>query len=233
MDVETWTDEDGLNYISCSLLQQGDYCGASYCEANIRALEDTEGAVIRHGHYYSRQLWLPDNDENRDVLAALADYPCWDDEEVSRVEMEWEEAAWKDYGIADLRNTYQRGDRPALADVLDALSAEDAFACYLRAMEAENAYPTFEDSGASLPLDRIAEAFAALAVGVLASAGGDCDASEDVADAVREHVACVSEGHWFNGDYDHDDVAERLIAADWCADNGHEALADYLRRLPV
>ncbi len=229
MNVETWTDDDGFKYVSCSMLAQGDYCGSSYCEANIRALEGTEGAIIRHGHYYSRQLWLPDNDESRAIIDQLADYPCWDDEIVSTVEMEWEEAAWADYGIADLRNTYSCGDRPALADVLDVLSADDAFECYRRAMEQENCYPTFEDAGACLPLDRIADTFAALAVGVLASAGGDCDASEDVACAIREHVGLVSGGMWF-GD---DDVSDAPIAADWCADNGHEALADYLRRLPV
>src|SRR5258708_7338025 len=102
--IETWTDEDdGTTYVSCSELEQGDYCGASWCEANVRALEGLEGAWVRHGAHHNRQLWLPDTEGNRETCRYLSeDYPIWDEEMDSRVRDEWEREAWDDYGLADL-----------------------------------------------------------------------------------------------------------------------------------
>lgn len=156
--MDFWEDDEGVAYVSCDLLLVGDYGGAGAVgEANIRALTDTEGAVERHGAYYSRQLWLPDTEENRAILEDLErDYPLVDDEVHSQVEMEWEEEAWDSYGKADLLRGLPDGlDEIAEGDLTDA----DLWECYKSAMESTNSYPRMEYSGAALPLDRIQEAF--------------------------------------------------------------------------
>src|SRR5215211_9312434 len=103
-------------YISCDALTVGDYGGyGTVGEANIRSLEreqtDNDYPVhIEHGAYASKQLWLFDTPENREIIKRLEDdYPLVDEEEHSRVEMEWEMEAWDDYGLADLKNTYRHG----------------------------------------------------------------------------------------------------------------------------
>src|SRR5215203_1640249 len=123
---------DGDWYVSCDALTVGDYGGyGTVGEANIRSLEkEQEDTLIRYGHYYSKQLWLADTPDNREIIRRLEDdYPLYDEEEHSRVEMEWEEEAWDNYGLADLKNIYRRDrdrrgvrlfpDGDALADACD------------------------------------------------------------------------------------------------------------------
>lgn len=208
MDHHT-DEETGDLYISCDALSVGDYGGSgSVGEANIRALRHEPGAWVRRGHYSSRQLWLPDTPENRDTVRFLEEeYPLYDDEEHSRVEMEWEESAFDDWALADLR-----GELPAhVNDVLDTLEGQQWFALYREAMEAENQYPTMEYSGAHIPVKRIAGAFRAA-----------CEELAWLQFCDELKATGIPE-------FDADDDTDALIAADWLCDHGHEALAEYLR----
>jgi hypothetical protein len=170
--MEFWTDEDtGIEYISCGALCVGDYGGAgSVGEANIRSLEaECDEAVIRHGYYSFRQLWLPATPHWQEVVEKLEEnYPLYDDESHSEVESEWEEEAWRDFGRKDLL----RGLAKAMGDELEEiaegdLSEDDLWECYRGAMEETNNYPAYENSGTCLPIGRIQEAFNRLIVAKL------------------------------------------------------------------
>ena len=81
--------DDGVAQITHSVLCVGDYGGTGTIEeANIRALQDREGAKIEYGHYHFRALWLPDNEDNREILRRLDNYPLIDDRIHSEVELD-------------------------------------------------------------------------------------------------------------------------------------------------
>jgi hypothetical protein len=168
--MDHYQDDDGQPYISCDWLHVSEYGGAgSVGEANIRALENEDGAFIRHGAYYSRQLWLPDTEENRDLIESLErNYPLVDEEIHSEVELEWERAAWESYGRTDLNDSLP-DDLGEIID--DDLTENDQWECYRKAMEQENAYPAMEYSGAYLPIKRIQNTYAELVIGRLLRAG--------------------------------------------------------------
>ena len=81
----------------------GDYGGyGDIGEANIRALQDEPGAYVRTGGYGHRQLWLPDNEDNRELIERLErDYPIYCEDSLSEVQQEWADEAWEDFGRWD------------------------------------------------------------------------------------------------------------------------------------
>ncbi len=102
----------------------GGYDPVSYYQANANVWRDqygsrrfagetTDGAIIIDPRYL-----IPYDDADQDAiddLTGLEDYPCIDDEAVSEVEREREDAAWEEsYG-------YRRDFRRALGKALDAL----------------------------------------------------------------------------------------------------------------
>lgn len=230
MAVQTWTDEDedGAQYVSCDQLGVGDYGGyGSIGEANIRALENTAGAFVERGAYSSRQLWLPDDEANREICRHLTEeYPVWDEETHSDVECEWEHDAWTQYGYDDLLRDMRDDEYEVMADAVADLDSGPQWWLYRGAMDRANRYPTYEYNGASLPTDEIVGDFVDLAARHIA----DNTAADDRAlwaDAITEYVVRLSACPFDAGDVE--DVAIRAVCADWCEDHGHAHFAPFLR----
>jgi hypothetical protein len=188
MDRKHWPyddDKTGKPFISCDVLAQGDYSSAGDVgEANIRALkkhlgEEGEGSYLWHeelGHYGYHQLWLADTEDNRDIIKQLEeDYQVFDEEELSRVQDEWERKAWDDYGWADIKLDVHKDVlddddyavwEQEVEDKVEALNNHKEgegdswlLECYYEAKGLANVYPTFEYDGACLHLDKMAEEF--------------------------------------------------------------------------
>lgn len=174
-NVETWTDEDGIAWVSCGSLTVGDYGGAgSVGEANIRCLKEREDCRIKFGAYYSRQAWLLDTEENRELVEGLVrDYPLIDEEEMSRVEMEWEEEAWTIWLQDDLNATLPDELGEVIGDEIDSGEQWDL---YRRAMDMTNTYPAPEYSNVHVDVDRIKDTYAQL---VLARLGMPTATADD------------------------------------------------------
>ena len=148
-------------YISCNALTVGDYGGSgSMGEANIRCLESEtpdEDYFIFHGSHGHKQLWLKDTPEHRELVEGLErDYPVLDDEEMCRVELEWESEAWDGW----VKNDLLKGLPDELREVIeDDLDNDVLFTLYRESMEATNTYPTPEYSGVHVDIDRIQKTF--------------------------------------------------------------------------
>ena len=87
-----------INLISCDYISFGDYDNSGAVErANVRYLEQNNLIEYKEtGSYYWQKAWLIDNEENREMINALENYPCFDDELVSMIEMEIEDEYIKD-----------------------------------------------------------------------------------------------------------------------------------------
>lgn len=164
--VEWYALPEPNSWITCDVLSTGDYGGAGDVgEANQRSLKEalpSEEWTEERGDYSSKQLWLLDNDSNRAIIEDLeCNYPLYDDEELSKVQMEWEQAAWDDYGWPDLRRECRKYGRHTeeWEERVDSLTDAERLDLYREAMELANAYPTFEYNGACLPLDDIVSEF--------------------------------------------------------------------------
>lgn len=93
------TDDRQPGYISHDHIQYGDYDNSCAVErANVRYLEQNHAADlhIETGCYGYRAAWLPDTEENRELLDSLDNYPAFDDELVSEIESEIESDYIKD-----------------------------------------------------------------------------------------------------------------------------------------
>lgn len=103
--------------ISCDYISFGDYDNSCAVErANVRYLEQNNLIAYKEtGSYYWEKAWLLDNEENREILNALENYPCFDDELVSEIEMEIEEEYIKD------NDDIFRATKEPLKSVLDDL----------------------------------------------------------------------------------------------------------------
>jgi hypothetical protein len=202
------SDETPVEMISHDYLVVGDYGGASSVgEANIRTLEPLEGSHMEHGAYSSRQLWLPDTEDNRELIASFDNYPCLDDEVLCEVEAEWELEAWNSYVRSDLLRSLPLEVRH-VADELEEDRKEILWELYLEAMEKTNSYPNAEDSGVHVPIDRIKDTFGQLV--------------ED------EIVFAASKESGIPLAYEHDESTGYTwqtplgIIADWYEENGHQ-----------
>lgn len=207
-----YLDDDNSLWITCDALTVGDYGGSgSVGEANVRyALAHIDGAHIERG-YSSRTAWLPGTQANRDLISGLErDYPLIDEEMHSQIESEWEDKAWHDFGRAGLCRAAARTN-PALSVAFDAdlFSEDDLHSMYRSSMDTTNSHPKMEYSGAYLPIDHIAPAFADIAV-----------------DAVFSMISTRIDRRV---EFDFDDDTDRLICADWLEDHDEPALAEFLR----
>lgn len=188
-DNERWPDmETPTGRISCTSLDVGDYNGlGSLGEGNIRAItRDLGDANVyeEHGRYGYRRLWILDTYANREALNKLVDdYPVYDEEAMSQVEIEWEESAFQDWladGIGrELETEYGAGFREVWDELpmgfrdIDAETetrtevkypddVPDRMSIYRAAMEAENEYPTFDENSASVRVENIIDCVARL-----------------------------------------------------------------------
>jgi hypothetical protein len=173
---------NGAKYITNDALAFGDYGGAgSVGAANIRSLEKEYAEDLEYGSYSrawdnhsiegtpslviledmcSSKIAYLREDIADETLAAVSDYPCLDDQEVSAVEMEWEQEAWSSWLQHDLIRTLPEDEDNDLRDKATDMNDEDLFQCYRNAMEECNEYPTPEYSGVHVDVERIAKAFA-------------------------------------------------------------------------
>lgn len=140
-----WRDAtpDDATYFLVDLASWSDYSGSTVERSNYRVLlEDYPDVCVDvHGGYGTRAVLIPadmpadfrpdDDDETRadfwaDMigrLAALSDYPCLDDEDVSNLEMELAGEAWDCYISWDLRRALT--DAGVSEETLDALEDDD------------------------------------------------------------------------------------------------------------
>jgi hypothetical protein len=176
----------GITYVSHSALTFGDYGGAgSVGLANIRTLmaehpdsaevhmsnldnhcfhdgdwalnieRHRPGLLVAFGSHGGQQAWLRE-DLADDTLRALADYPSLDDEEISRVEMEWLEEALDSYLLRfDIPNALRDMDE-ALEDKWSKLSGEDRRRTFYEAMEDAGVHPEPEYGGVYVDAEKIA-----------------------------------------------------------------------------
>ena len=138
-DIHEATDDDGIKLISCEFIQYGDYDNSCAVErANVRYLEEQKLVELREkGRSGFVKAWLLDTGENRELLESLQDYPCFDDDLVSRVEMEIEDEYIKDC-TSDLHKLLSEPIQEAMQD-LDIFDEIDRD-CYEKAKEASNTY---------------------------------------------------------------------------------------------
>jgi hypothetical protein len=128
--------------------------------------KDAPAILDAYGDFGSRQVWVRKDvaeqeeygSRYRGLLEALDNYPLLDEEEDSRVEMEWEEEAWRDWLKSDLLRTIE-DDEDYLDEYASILTDSDLFECYRHTMEETNTYPVAEYSNVYVDVDRIADAF--------------------------------------------------------------------------
>ena len=145
-DIHETTDSDGTKLISCDFIQYGDYDNSCAVErANVRYLQEQKLVAYEDtGGYGSVKAWLLDTEENRELLASLFDYPCFDDELVSEVEREIEDEYIKDCA-SDLHKLLSEDMQQALQElfIFDDIDRE----CYDKAKESSNTYFEVESGG--------------------------------------------------------------------------------------
>jgi hypothetical protein len=163
---------DSVESISMSFIDRFQRTPAMLCyllDSEQTALDDItrdKTAILdAYGDYGSRQVWVRKDvaeqeeygSRYRSLLEALDNYPLLDEEEDSRVEMEWEAEAWRDWLKSDLLRTLE--DDEPLEEYASMLTDSELFECYRRAMEETNTYPVAEYSNVYVDVDRIAPAF--------------------------------------------------------------------------
>lgn len=106
----------GWIYYMPSLLSFGDYDNSCAVErSNVRVFKkEFEGnKYIRYhtGSYGWEAIWIDilcDDESIIETLEQLANYPCMDDEDVSRMEMEMEDSDWDNWIKRDLETALQK-----------------------------------------------------------------------------------------------------------------------------
>lgn len=132
----------------------GGYYGSDSTDKRITEAH----AVELYGGHGSKTIWVREDCEAlAECVNALSDYPLIDEEEHSRVEMEWEQEAWDNYVREDLYATLREdSDAERRADTFD---DDTLFACYRAAMDATNTYPEAEYEGVHIDIERISDAY--------------------------------------------------------------------------
>jgi hypothetical protein len=133
----------------------GGYYGSNSTDKRITKAH----AVELYGGYGSKTIWVrEDCDALAECVNALSDYPLIDDEEHSRVEMEWEQEAWDNYVREDLERTLKEDTK----EWFHAVTFDDdtLFSCYRAAMDATNTYPVPEYDSVHIDIERISDAYA-------------------------------------------------------------------------
>jgi hypothetical protein len=145
-DIHETTDSDGTKLISCDFIQYCDYDNSCAVErANVRYLQEQKLMAYEDtGGYGSVKAWLLDTEENRELLGVLFDYPCFDDELVSQVEMEIEDEYIKDCA-SDLHKLLSEDMQEAMQELylFDDIDRD----CYEKAKDASNTHFEVECGG--------------------------------------------------------------------------------------
>jgi hypothetical protein len=163
--METWEDDDGNKWVSCDALATGDYSGSGDIgAANIRFLQERDDCRVRRGAHSSRQAWLADTVENRELVRDLEeDYPLLDEETHGQVQAEQEEELFEGFLDRELCRHLEKEYGPAIREwAEDVLTADDRWELYRAAMEEENEYVIWETGGPYVRTSKIKGAFARL-----------------------------------------------------------------------
>lgn len=138
--------EEGVNLISCTLLQFGDYDNSCAVErANVRYLDNEKLIEQKETECYGYvKAWILDTPENQALLDKLQDYPCFDDEIVSEIETEIEEEYIKDNDDIYRLHTPDENLKEAL-DLLDRRCIDPE--AYYQAKEEANIYFKVQTGG--------------------------------------------------------------------------------------
>lgn len=158
---DSWPDWESIESACGS-----DYSGGSVNRANFLWFEEHYGdhpeVAFLYGDYSSYGVLVPveiKDEELRDVVHGLDDYPLVDDEALSRLESEWQNEAFSDTWNDIQRAIESTMNDSYLVDVdarMDALTEDQRFEFVRQAMDALNLYWEYEYASAYLPSqDRI------------------------------------------------------------------------------
>ena len=124
---------------------------------------DGVSLIVLEGSYNSESAYLDiDCDEYQDIAASLENYPALNDEAVSEVELEWEDAAivecCRDIGreLSDDYLTSDDNDFATLQDVWHKLNAEKQAEIVRQGMRDGNVYASVEYSSSYISADELA-----------------------------------------------------------------------------
>ena len=140
--------------------------------AEIRA--ERPWLIHAYGDYGSEQVWvrkplamrLSSHGFRGDTwLEQMERYPCFSDDIMSEIEMDWEIEAWNDWLWRDLIRTLPDDGSQEEAESLGRAALWEA---YRAAMDETNTYAEPELNGVYVDLDRIKEAFADRIAGMVA-----------------------------------------------------------------
>ncbi len=110
LPIDSFKPDSNGNYFEFPCTLWGDYCGDIVGRANYKYMEDNYSTnplvFFLTGGYSSHiivcHVSLLDNEEIKDILDGLDDYPLINDEHMSNIEMEEEDSAWESWIKGDL-----------------------------------------------------------------------------------------------------------------------------------
>lgn len=153
----TWLEEYGTASVIHARLVYLDNGKVSFGRDDGEDLS-TYDAIIVGGAFGGKTAFINMAGDLREDADALSDYPVFNEELVSQVELEWEEQAWPD----TLRSLMDAAPTDALRDYFSdhADKFEDMlFQAYRDAMESTNTYPVPEYDSVFIDTAKIADDF--------------------------------------------------------------------------
>jgi hypothetical protein len=155
--------DQGELYLMPELLSGSDYSGGSHTASNYRAFLKAYGDLpgihaISGGHgTYAIAVALStyrDNDEVRETLHALEDYPVMDDEDLSYLEQEWADETWENLACDEYLAALSKRFDVELLDV-DTQEVREVFEEIASGI---NEYWESENASCRIDVDRVADA---------------------------------------------------------------------------
>jgi hypothetical protein len=115
--------------------------------------------VILHGDFFSYGIgYNPETEDDRlrEIVEALSDYPCVDDEMVERVEQRWIEDAMHSWALNDFRRAVERQHGE---DLLDEVSDETVARVFEICRQESQEEWTPENCGMHIDVEKIVPHF--------------------------------------------------------------------------
>lgn len=134
----------GRTFVSCRLLQCGDYDNSSSCEfsnvgymkenyvheclshsslmrdADDIELEDSCDVILATGYYGFEKIYVSkENSDLFELVSSLEDYPVIDDSYLSELEMKWIDEAWERYGLNDVIKALSTAEGCEIAESME------------------------------------------------------------------------------------------------------------------
>ncbi len=149
-----------------------DYSGGSVNESNYRVLaelldehhpEDAQPVVWArtsggHGTYGIAVRYGDLEEEVREAIDALEDYPLMDEEDHSNLEMEQQQAAWDDWGVSELSKSIAKATGADRDELKDNLTDDDWYRIFNLVMElGDISWEDQQGAGAYIDMDDVAK----------------------------------------------------------------------------